>query len=189
MLTRLSRRCCSLHAIGSFFLWRHGKQQQQRRPFASSSISCSTLDMVRCAAIISSLLVWTLLVLLQQNTLRRHSAHLPRSLVAATLAESANDSARCIVCCVIVVASSIIFSSICLLLRLQHFNRFQHESAVASTASPASPTAADARFSLSCKMDDVAISAAFCSSANFFAPRLQHEHFFNRRHGRHNADA
>lgn len=164
VLVRLSCRR-SLHAMGSFFLRRHGQQEQQ--PVGSSD---------SFPVLFPSLLFWILFVLRQQNNFAKQSAHLPRSLVAVSLAALASVSALCIVCSSIVVTSSIIFCCTCLLLRLQHFNRFQHDSAPSLVF-----------VSLSCKMD-VAISAAFCSSANFLA-RLQHDSFFRRRHGRQRADA
>lgn len=164
VLVKLSCRR-SLHAMGSFFLRRHGKHEQHR---VSSSDSFPV--------IFPSVLFCILLVFRQQNTFAKHSAHFPRSLVTVSFAALATDSTLCIVCSSIVVTSSITFFCACLLLRLQHFNRFQHESA-----------ASVAFVSLSCNID-VAISAAFCSSANFLV-RLQHDNLFNRRHGRHSADA
>lgn len=164
VLVRLSCRR-SLHAIGSFFLRRHGKHKQH--PVSSSS---------SVPVIFPSPLVCILFVFRQQNTFAKHNAHFPRSFTTVALAAFANSSARLIVCSSIVVISSIIFFGACLLLRLQHFNRFQQVSA-----------ASVAFVSLSCKMD-VAISVAFCSLANFFE-RLQHDDFFNRRHGRHSTDA
>lgn len=170
VLVRLS--CLrSLHAIGSFFLRRHGKHEQHRDPVSSSD---------SFSVIVPSLLVWILLVFRQQNTLAKHNAHLPRSLATAAPAAAAVVVTFRAASSSIVITSSIILFAACLLLRLQHFIRFQHESAAASAL-------ALAFFSLSCNMD-VAISVAFCSSDNFLA-RLQHDNFFNRRHGKHNADA